>query len=86
MLANEIVDALVGSEESGVAGSETCETLTLERKAALFLLRALLFDLRLIKTLSFLKCLRALIMNNQASNCRSDLSYLRSTISLRGEI
>ena len=59
--AKEIVDAFVGSEESGVAGSETCKTLTLERKAALFLLRAFFFDLRLMKTLSFLKCLRELI-------------------------
>ena len=57
--AKEIVDAFGGSEESGVAGSETCETLTSERKAALFLLRAFFFDLRLMKTL------RELITGNQ---------------------
>jgi hypothetical protein len=50
-LDKEVVDAFVGREESGVDRSETYETLTLERKAALFLLRALFFDLRLMNTL-----------------------------------
>src|ERR1700737_1532350 len=71
----EIVDAFGCCQEPGMDRSETCETLTLERTAALFLLRVFFFDLRLMNTLSFLKCLRELALSNQ-----EQMNYLSCTI------